>query len=82
MTMRSRPMAPVRFGSRSEMAAGLMRAVAPPGSAPLMRVRQLAVGVPRSARVLREQVAALCEVAQMLTDRLGLPTAVGALFCS
>jgi HD-GYP domain-containing protein (c-di-GMP phosphodiesterase class II) len=72
--------APVRFGSRAEMVAGLVRAVAPPGGAPLTRVRQLAVGVPKLARVFKEQVAALCEVAQMLTDRLGLPTAVGALF--
>jgi HD-GYP domain-containing protein (c-di-GMP phosphodiesterase class II) len=72
--------APVRFGSRAEMVAGLMRAVAPPGRAPLMRARQLAVGVPKLAGVFRKQVAALCEVAQMLTGRLGLPTAVGELF--
>jgi HD-GYP domain-containing protein (c-di-GMP phosphodiesterase class II) len=72
--------APVRFGSRAEMVAGLMRAVAPPGGAPIMRVRQLAVGVPKLVRVFKEQVAALCEVAQMLTGRLGLPTAIGALF--
>jgi HD-GYP domain-containing protein (c-di-GMP phosphodiesterase class II) len=72
--------APVRFGSRAEMVAGLLRAVAPPGSAPPTRARQLAVGVPKLVRVFKDQVAALCEVAQMLTDRLGLPSAVGALF--
>jgi len=72
--------APARFGSRPEMMAGLLRAVAPPGGAPLARARQLAYGVPKLAKVFRDQVAALCEVAQMLTDRLGLPTAVGALF--
>jgi hypothetical protein len=72
--------APVRFGSRPEMVAGLMRAVAPPGNAPLVRARQLSYGLPRLARVLKGQRAAVCEVAQMLTDRLGLPTAIGALF--
>jgi HD-GYP domain-containing protein (c-di-GMP phosphodiesterase class II) len=32
------------------------------------------------AKAFGDQVAALCEVAEMLTDRLGLPPAVGALF--
>jgi HD-GYP domain-containing protein (c-di-GMP phosphodiesterase class II) len=72
--------APVRFGTRAEMIAGLMRAVAPPSGTPLVRARQVAYGVPKLARVFRGQVAAICEVAQMLTDRLGLPPAVGALF--
>ena len=56
-----------------------MRALAPPGQAPL-RARQLAFGVPKLAVLFKGQVAALCEVAQMLTDRLGLPAAIGALF--
>ncbi len=71
---------PARFGSRVEMMAGFMRALAPPGHAPLVRARELAFGVPKLALLFRGQVAALCEVAQMLTDRLGLPAAVGALF--
>jgi hypothetical protein len=72
--------APSRFGSRPEMMAGLLRAVAPPGKGPLSRARQLGRGLPMLAKAFGEQVAALCEVAQMLTDRLGLPPAVGALF--
>jgi HD-GYP domain-containing protein (c-di-GMP phosphodiesterase class II) len=72
--------APARFGSRSEMVAGLMRAVAPPDRVPLVRAGRLSYGLPRLARVLKNQRAALCEVAHMLTDRLGLPTAIGALF--
>jgi hypothetical protein len=72
--------APVRFGSRAEMVAGLMRAVAPPGGAPLVRTWRLSYGLPRLARVLKGQRAALCEVARMLTDRLGLPAAIGGLF--
>ncbi|MGH2528589.1 MAG: HD domain-containing phosphohydrolase [Actinomycetota bacterium] len=72
--------APSRFGSRPEMMAGLLRAVAPPGSGLLSRAGQLGHGLPMLAKAFGEQVAALCEVAQMLTDRLGLPPAVGALF--
>jgi HD-GYP domain-containing protein (c-di-GMP phosphodiesterase class II) len=62
------------------MVSGLLRAVAPPGGAPLLRVRQLAYRVPKLLRAFKGQVAALCEVAQMLTERLGLPGGVGALF--
>jgi HD domain len=72
--------APSRFGSRPEMMAGLLRAVAPPGSGLLSRARQLGHGLPMLAKAFGDQVAALCEVAEMLTDRLGLPPAVGALF--
>ena len=71
---------PARFGSRAEMAAGFLRAIAPPGNTPLVRARQLAYGLPRVARVFNEHLAAFCEVANMLTHRLGLPAAVGALF--
>ena len=71
---------PARFGSRAEMVAGFLRAVAPPGSTPLVRARQLAHGLPRVALVFKEHLAAFCEVAHMLTDRLGLPRSVGALF--
>jgi HD-GYP domain-containing protein (c-di-GMP phosphodiesterase class II) len=72
--------APVRFGARAERVAGLMRAVAPPTGTPLVRVRQLASGLPKLARLFPGQIAALCEVAQMLTDRLGLPAEIGAMF--
>ena len=62
---------PVRFGSRAEMVAGFLRAMAPPGGTPLVRARQLAHGLPRVALVFKEHLAAFCEVAEMLTDRLG-----------
>jgi HD-GYP domain-containing protein (c-di-GMP phosphodiesterase class II) len=71
---------PVRFGSRAEMAAGMLRAVAPPRGSVLVRGLQLAHGLPRLARHFEHQVASACEVARMLTDRLGLPAAVGGLF--
>ena len=72
--------APSRFGSRAEMTAGLLRAVAPPGGAPIVRAGQLASRLPRVAKVFKHHIAASCEVARMLTDRLGVDPSVGALF--
>jgi HD-GYP domain-containing protein (c-di-GMP phosphodiesterase class II) len=43
---------PARFGSRPQMVAGMLRAVAPPGGTPLVRAVQLARGLPRLAREL------------------------------
>jgi HD-GYP domain-containing protein (c-di-GMP phosphodiesterase class II) len=71
---------PVRFGSRPEMVGGFLRAIAPPGDSPLVRARRLALGLPRIALVFKEHLASFCEVAEMLTDRLGVPRSVGALF--
>ncbi len=72
--------APSRFGSRAEMTAGFLRAVAPPSGAPIARAGQLARGLPRVARVFKHQIAAFCEVATMLTGRLGVHSSVGGLF--
>jgi len=71
---------PVRFGARAEMWRGMLRAVAPPEGSPLIRARQIAHGAPRLAREFKDHVAAACEVARMLSDRLGLPTSMGPLF--
>lgn len=67
---------PVRFGSRSQMIAGMMRAVAPPGATARVRAVQIARGLPRLAWEFKGVVAAICEVARMLTGRLGLPAAM------
>jgi HD-GYP domain-containing protein (c-di-GMP phosphodiesterase class II) len=72
--------APLRFGTRSEMAKGMMRAVAPPTGSPPLRAWQVARGLPRLALGFPGVVAAVCEVARMLSDRLGLSTAVSRLF--
>src|SRR4029453_15634979 len=45
-----------------------------------VRARQLAHGLPRLAALFKEHLAAFCEVAYMLTDRLGLPESVGTMF--
>jgi HD-GYP domain-containing protein (c-di-GMP phosphodiesterase class II) len=71
---------PSRFGSRAEMTAGFLRAVAPPGGAPIMRASQLARRLPTVTKVVKHHIAAFCEVARMLTDRLGVVASVGPLF--
>jgi HD-GYP domain-containing protein (c-di-GMP phosphodiesterase class II) len=71
---------PARFGSRTEMMAGIMRALANSGSPAPMRAMQIARGMPRAAREFKSHITAFCEVAQMLTDRLGLPASVQGLF--
>jgi HD-GYP domain-containing protein (c-di-GMP phosphodiesterase class II) len=73
---------PVMFGSRREMMAGVMRALASPESPPLVRAAQIVRGFPKAARQNGRHLAALCEVAQMLTDRLGLPASVQVLFAT
>lgn len=71
---------PVRFGSRPEMLAGMLRAVAPPDGGPLLRTVQLARGVPKLVREFKGVVATTCEVARTLSGRLGLPADVAGLF--
>ena len=52
------------------------RRLPPRGSAATRRAdcacRQLARGVPTLAKVVKQHIAAFCEVARMLTDRLGV----------
>jgi HD-GYP domain-containing protein (c-di-GMP phosphodiesterase class II) len=72
--------APVMFGSRRETMAGIMRALATPGSGPLISAAHIARRLPKAVKGHQRHIAALCEVGQMLTDRLGLPASVRALF--
>jgi HD-GYP domain-containing protein (c-di-GMP phosphodiesterase class II) len=71
---------PVRFGSRPEMMAGILRALTEEGSPAPVRAMQIARGAPRAAREFKGHTVAFCEVAQMLTDRLGLPASMQGLF--
>jgi HD-GYP domain-containing protein (c-di-GMP phosphodiesterase class II) len=71
---------PARFGSRPEMMAGIMRALAEEGRPAPVRAMQIARGIPRAAREFKSHSTAFCEVAQMLTDRLGLPASMQGLF--
>ena len=73
-------MTPVEYGSSRESLAAVVRAVTPPdlsvGQRPYERVRRL----PEAARFRKPHYAALCEVAEMLATRLGLPASVSGLF--
>ena len=71
---------PARFGSTPERMAGMLRALASSGSPAPVRAVQIVRGMPRAAREFKGHVTAFCEVAQMLTDRLGLPASVQGLF--
>jgi HD-GYP domain-containing protein (c-di-GMP phosphodiesterase class II) len=71
---------PVLFGSPGETMVGMLRALAPPEEPPLHRVAHVARRMPLAARHRRQHLRAICEVAQMLADRLGLPASVHSLF--
>jgi HD-GYP domain-containing protein (c-di-GMP phosphodiesterase class II) len=58
----------------------MMRSLATPGASPPLRALQIARRLPRAVRGYERHLAALCEVAEMLTDRLGLPASVSTLF--
>ena len=71
---------PVMFGSPGQTVAGVVRALAGSrGPAPVRLVRGVA-RLPAAARGFRGHQAAICEVGQMLADRLGLPGSVGGMF--
>jgi HD-GYP domain-containing protein (c-di-GMP phosphodiesterase class II) len=74
-----RNMLPVLFGSRREVMGAVARTVAQ-GRAPGVRVVEIARTLPKVGREYPSIAAANCEVAGMLTDRLGLPHSIGALF--
>ena len=71
---------PARFGSRSEAAMGMVRALAPPGGPGLARASRVARGLPKLVRGFPGVIAAICETAEMLSDRLGLPPTYSRLF--
>ena len=71
---------PVRFDSPLRRAAGLARALAPPGEPALARTARLARGVPRLVRAFPDVAATDCDVAQMLFGRLALPADLAPMF--
>jgi HD-GYP domain-containing protein (c-di-GMP phosphodiesterase class II) len=71
---------PFRFGSRAQMARGMMRAVAPPGGTITWRTWRLVRHMPALVVGFPGVVAATCEVAEMLTKSLGLGHSVSRLF--
>jgi HD-GYP domain-containing protein (c-di-GMP phosphodiesterase class II) len=70
---------PVKYGSTREVVTGLLRALPDPGRPALVRGFQTAGRLPRMAREQRPAIAAICEVAGMLADRVGAPASVPGL---
>ena len=70
---------PVKYGSTREVVTGLLRVLPDPGSRPITRAMQTARRLPKMAMEQRPAIAAICEVAGMLADRLGAPASVPGL---
>jgi HD-GYP domain-containing protein (c-di-GMP phosphodiesterase class II) len=70
---------PVAYGSQREVLSGLLRALPEPGRSAPMRALEITRRLPRMARVQRPHLTALCEVAQMVADGVGLPAPVPGL---
>lgn len=70
---------PVRYASPREVFSGIIRALPQPDSSGPVRAIQLARRLPKAAREQRPHFAAMCEVAQMLAEGLGLPPSVHRL---
>jgi HD-GYP domain-containing protein (c-di-GMP phosphodiesterase class II) len=63
---------PVMFGARSQTLAGIVRALAASGRTPPGKALRVAT-LPKAVLGHRKHIVALCEVAQMLSERLGMP---------
>ena len=71
---------PVMFGSQRELLAAVVRALPDPDSAAPVRAIQIARRLPKAAKYSKPHMVALCEVGEMLAERLGLPSSVQGLF--
>lgn len=71
---------PTLFGSPVQSLAGLVRALPPPDSPSYRRAYETATRLPRFLIVARPHLRAVCEVAEMLAERMGLPPSVQGLF--
>ena len=73
-------MTPAQFGSRGEIVRGVARALPSPDVPAQRRVVEIAWRLPRAAVHVRPHFAAMCEVAELLADRIGVPGSVPELF--
>lgn len=69
-----------QFGSGIESFTGVVRAIPSPGSSWPRRTFQIATGLPQAARWVSGHFVALCEVAGMISARLGMPESVSGMF--
>ena len=70
---------PVMFGSRRAAVLGLLRALPEPGRGAPVRALHVARALPRLVREQRQEVAAACEVAEMLVGGFGVPPPAAGL---
>ncbi|HEX6208016.1 MAG TPA: HD domain-containing phosphohydrolase [Actinomycetota bacterium] len=77
---RTEHLTPKQFGSARESLGGVIRSLPDPEAAGLGRAAQIAGRLVVAARFRKPHFAALCEVAEMMAERLGLPPAVHGLF--
>jgi HD-GYP domain-containing protein (c-di-GMP phosphodiesterase class II) len=66
---------PVIFGAPTQTLAGIVRALAASGGTPPGKALRVAT-LPKAVLGHRKHIVALCEVAQMLSERLGMPRGV------
>src|SRR5688572_1854506 len=71
---------PVIFGRPQETLRGIVRGLGDPAASPLVRAAQGVSRLPGAARGHRQHMTAMCEVAELLCDRLGVPRSVRGLF--
>ncbi|HEX2232817.1 MAG TPA: HD domain-containing phosphohydrolase [Thermoleophilaceae bacterium] len=71
---------PVTYGRPREVFAGLLHALPDPDSPAPVRALQTVRRLPRMARAAGPAFTAICEVAGMLAEGVGLPTSVHGLF--
>jgi HD-GYP domain-containing protein (c-di-GMP phosphodiesterase class II)/DNA-binding CsgD family transcriptional regulator len=69
-----------QFGSTVESLTGVIRALPSPEASLPRRTFQAMTGLPRASRFRSGHFAALCEVAGMLAERLGVPPSVHEMF--
>jgi len=77
---RTENLTPVQSGSRTQALAGFLRALPAPNDPPHRRIYDVTRRLVPAARFVKPHFAALCEVAEMMAKRLGLPPAVHGLF--
>ena len=73
-------MTPAEYGSSGEGFAAAVKAVTPPDLSSPRRLYERARRLPAAGRFRRPHYAALCEVAEMLATRLGLPPSISGVF--
>lgn len=71
---------PYLFGSRREQIRGTLRAFPPPDSTGVQRVFETAKRLPKAVAGNKSHQRSLCEVAEMLSDRLGMPEQFARMF--